>query len=83
MMYGRGYNLYNNCFGYGTGYFSHGIGMILTIALIILAAVALILFVSRINKRKASNDVLEALKIRLVNGEITEQEYNRRKNIIN
>lgn len=82
MMYGRSYNLFNNCFGYGAGYINHGIGMILMIAFILVAAIALILFVSRINQRKPGNDALEALKIRLAKGEISEDEYFRRKNRI-
>lgn len=82
MMNGRGYNLFNSCFGYGAGYFNHGIGMFLMIGFIILAAVALIFFVSRINKHKPGYDALEALKVRLAKGEISEDEYYRRKNII-
>jgi Predicted membrane protein len=82
MMYGRGYNLFNNCFGFGAGYVNHGIGMILMIAIILITVAAFVLIFSRINKRKPGNDVLEALKIRLAKGEISEDEYNRRKNII-
>jgi uncharacterized membrane protein len=82
MMYGRGYNLFNNCFGYGAGYINHGIGMFLMIGFILLAAMAFILFVTKINKRKSGNYALEALKVRLAKGEISEDEYYRRKNII-
>lgn len=82
MMYGRGHNFINNCFGYGAGYVNHGIGMIMMIAFVLIAVFALIFIVTRINRRKPGNAALEALKVRLAKGEISEDEYIRRKNII-
>jgi len=82
MMYGRGYNGFNNCFEYGSGFMNSGIGMLLMLAFILIATVAVIFFVTRIHRHKPGNDALEALKIRLANGEISEEEYTRRKNLI-
>ena len=82
MMYGRGYNGFNNCFGYGFGFMNSGIGMILMLAFILIVTIAVIYFVSRINRHKPANDALETLKIRLAKGEISEDEYLRRRNLI-
>lgn len=82
MMYGRGYNGFNNCFEYGSGFMNSGIGMILMLAFILIATIAVIFLVARINRYKPGNDALETLKIRLAKGEISEDEYLRRKNLI-
>lgn len=83
MMFGRGYNGIADCFGFGPG-FMYGGGMLMMAGLLILAVVALVLFVKRNGPKKstAGDEVLEALKMRLVRGEITEEEYIRRKNIL-
>lgn len=82
MMYGRGYNGFSNCFTSGYGFMNSGIGMILMFAFILIATIAVIYLITRINRRKPANDALEALKIRLAKGEISEDEYLRRKNLI-
>lgn len=82
MMYGRGYNGFSNCFGYGYGFMNSGIGMILTFAFILLATIAVIYFVTRINRNKPANSALDILKSSLAKGEISEEEFLRRKNLI-
>ena len=76
MMHGGYFGLrgLGNCFG-GFGYFSP----ILMIGFwIVLALVVFWMF--RRQKIKGSNqDALEILKTRYVNGEINEEEYNRKK----
>ncbi|MDK2808378.1 MAG: hypothetical protein PWP24_1113 [Clostridiales bacterium] len=74
--YGRG-------IPHGMSYF--GGGSYLFFSLMVLAIIAL-LFVAFVHNRKKKNDLNheaeEALKIRYVNGEITEEEYQRMKKII-
>ena len=82
MMYGRGYNGFNSCIKYGFGFMNSGIGMLLMLVFILILTIGVIFFVSRNNRHKLSNDTLVALKIRLAKGEISEDEYIRRKNII-
>ena len=76
MMFGRGFWHYGDGFRY-FGYY-HGIGILLMLALII--GVFIILRKSSI---KSSNDeILNVLKMKYVNGEITEEEYISKKNIL-
>lgn len=77
MMFGRGYG---PCFGYnGFGGFWH-LMVFAGIALIILAIV--FYGVQRKNTVRAHESVLEALKMKFVQGEITEEEYLKRKNTL-
>lgn len=81
MMYGRGYNGFTNCFG--SGFIYGGWGMMLLMAVFTLLAVAVIIyFVKRSGRHQSSNEALQALKMRLVKGEISEEEYLRRKTIL-
>jgi putative membrane protein len=77
MMFGSGFNLLNSCFGYGAGFMNYGMILLTAIVIMIIA-----FFVSKRNKRNSDNYALETLKIRLAKGEITEDEYFRRKNIL-
>ena len=82
MMYGRGYNGFSSCFGCGSGFMHNWSGMILMFLFIIITAIAVIFLIKRTNRSKSGNDALEMLKIRLAKGEISEDEYFRRKNLI-
>lgn len=77
MMFGRGYGA---CFGYnGFGGFWH-LMIFVGITLIILA---IIFYATQRNHAvRAHESVLEALKMKFVQGEITEEEYLRRKNTL-
>lgn len=72
MMYGR-------CFEAGHGFMFGGIGMFLILAVILIAAVVLI---TRNNRAKTGSDAIEVLKIRYAKGEISEEEYLKRKNLL-
>jgi putative membrane protein len=79
MMHGNGWSGFNGCgLGLGSGYFSiwHYLIMI-GIVLIILALVTI-----RKSKSSSTSDAVEKLKILFVSGEITEEEYMKRKNVI-
>lgn len=82
MMFGRGYNGFSNCFGFGSGFMYSGWGMIMMTAFILLAVIAIIYFAKRTGHRQSSNEAMEILKMRLVKGEISEEEYFRRKTIL-
>lgn len=77
MMFGNGWSGFNGC-GLGNGYFSiwHFLVMIGVVFIIF----ALIMF----SKSKSSNtsDAVEKLKMLYVNGDITEEAYMKRKNVI-
>ena len=82
MMFGRGYNGINNCFGFGSGFMHGGVGMIMMATIIIVAVIAIIYFAKKTSHRKSSNESIEALKMRFAIGEISEEEYMRRKSIL-
>ena len=69
---------YLNFFGWGGGW----IGMLLAITVLVLAAY----FIFRLMGRKPCNfdrrDTLNILKRRLASGEITQEEYEKLKNVI-
>ncbi len=96
MMYSRGIQGFGNCFGFGNGMmFGYGAGpfggnwfvsmlfMAILAVLIIVAIVLIIKKVTKLNNSHASDESLMELKTRFVKGEITEEEYMRKKNIIN
>lgn len=70
----------NGCGGYSL--FHNGWGLL--IGIIILVTIALLFYFIVHNKKKqASSDAAESLKLKYVQGEITEEEYLRRKSVIN
>ena len=80
MMYARSAAFSNfGCFGTGM---MGGWGMIATIV-IILVVVALGVHIVRKNKQKNPNSpALDMLKMKFVQGEITEEEYLKRKDVL-
>lgn len=78
MMHGNWYGS-NVCPLWG-GFNGMNIWHYMLIAGVILALVGIFLIIK--NKANHSNDVLEMLKIQYVSGQITEEEYLNRKNVI-
>ncbi|MFA9376631.1 MAG: hypothetical protein ACERKZ_07745 [Lachnotalea sp.] len=90
MMYGRGfygsgyssdYSSARGCIGYG--YMNNGWSIIIGIG--ILLTIALLIYILVHNKKKVITNQAtsqEVLKMKYVQGEITEEEYLKRKNII-
>ena len=83
MMFGNGYSRIGNCFGVGNGLMHGGWGMIIMLGLTALVVVGVILLIKKTgHHRQSDNAVLEALKMRLAKGEISEEEYLKRKTIL-
>jgi putative membrane protein len=91
-MYGRGFNnngfygngnYYSNgnCFGYGM--FNNGWNIIILIGVLIIIALVTYFLVQNNKKRTINNNALENLKMKYIQGEITEEEYLKRKDILN
>jgi putative membrane protein len=75
-------------FGYRSGPFSGNwfVSMIIMVVLAVLIISAVILIIRKftnLNKSHVNDAFLEELKTRFVKGEITEEEYMKKKNIIN
>lgn len=79
MMYGRGYFGTYNHLGYG----NYGLwGMIITIGVILIGILLVLYFTRTRSKSHIYDAVLEALKMKFVKGEITEDEYMQKKSVI-
>lgn len=91
-MHGIGNYIGGNCFGsenwagggFGGGYglMHSGLGMIIMLAVTALVVAGIILIARKATRRHNSNASLEALKMRLAKGEITEEEYRRIKAVL-
>lgn len=81
MMFGRGYNGFNNCFGFGNGFMNGRFGMVMMLAFVVLTVIAIIYFAKRTGNKSGSN-VMEELKMRFARGEISEEEFLKKKNIL-
>lgn len=81
MMFGRGYLGNNICFG--NNFMGNGLYFIVMIGVFLLI-VATIIYLSRRNtRRKVDSNAFELLKMKFVQGEITEEEYLKRKIFLN
>jgi len=85
MMFGRGYNNVYSCFG-GHGNFGNFGGFIspFHIGFAIIITLLIIFAIYKLTKKKdnQSDEVLEILKMKYVSGEIDEEEYVKRKNVL-
>ncbi len=85
-MFFRGFRGFGSCFGFGNGFYGGWftplmMGVILAATLV---AVILIIKKSRHSSMKHSYDSsLEELKIEFAKGKLTEEEYLRKKKILN
>ncbi|MDN5352404.1 MAG: putative rane protein [Clostridiales bacterium] len=80
MMFGRGFYGYTDCFGPGFNYFGmwHYAGLI---GLVVVAAILIFVF-SRRKRNHVNDDVLMMLKEKYVRGEINEEEYTHRRDVL-
>ncbi len=82
MMYGYGFQD-NNGYRMMGGYFNNGYGFIIPLILIIIIVYALYkLFSYRTHSNYESNNSLNILKSKYVQGEISEDDYLRKKDIL-
>jgi putative membrane protein len=81
MMYERGFGALSNCFR-GAGFMRGGIGGLLMILVVAAVVIGLIYFTKKSGKGKTDNEALRMLKLKYAQGEITEEEYLKRKNIL-
>lgn len=77
--YNNGYFGNGYCGGYNV--FHNGFGFLIGIAVLVAVALLFYYFVHN-NKKHVSSDAAEILKMKYVQGEITEEEYRRRKNVL-
>ena len=74
MMYGRGFFWNNVC--YGLNYFPYW-------HLIVIGVIIVVIFILWKNKNsKNNNEIIDTLNMKFVNGEISEEEYINKKNIL-
>lgn len=78
MMYGRGYFLDGGCFGLFGSWWN------IIILVGVLFVIASVIYFARSNSKKlvSNEDALETLKLKFVHGEITEDEYLKRKSVL-
>lgn len=73
-------------YGMGSGFNGirhiNGVGHIIALAVFVVVAIVVIMHFARKTKKHTNDAALEELKIRFAKGEITEEEYLRKKNII-
>ena len=87
MMFGNGFGEggfreFGNCFGFAGGYMHGGF---FVLAFLLFAAAAILgtmLLVKKSHGNRADSAVIETLKMKLVSGEITEDEYISKKNAL-
>ena len=83
MMYGYGFHRgLGACLGWGNGLMYGGWGMIIMLGLAVLAVAAFILLVKRVRRSQPDNAALDMLRMMLAKGEISEEEYIKRKTIL-
>ena len=81
-MFTRGYGGADHCFWFFSRYLSGGWGTLMLVAVVLAAIVLSILVVKKSNKKDTSKEALERLKIRYVNGELSEEEYLQKKKVL-
>jgi putative membrane protein len=86
--YGRGFGGGNGGYGnfnclnnFGYGYFG-GWGILIMIGVLILTALLIFFIVHNKNKKLQNQSAMETLKMKYVQGEITEEEFLRRKSLL-
>jgi len=82
MMFGNGFQGVGNCFGFAGGYMHGGFFVLAFLLFAALALLGTLFLVRKSHGNKADNAVMEALKMKLVTGEITEDEYISKKNLL-
>jgi putative membrane protein len=87
MMFGNGFNGggfqgIGNCLGCAGGYMHGGLFILAFLLFATLALLGTLFLVKHFKSNRADNIVMETLKMKLVSGEITEEEYISKKNVL-
>lgn len=84
MMFRRGFDGFNNCFDFGSGFMHNGWGMIIAgVVFLVAVIVVTYLIVKAAKRRSPGTDVaLDLLKMRFIKGEISEEEYLNKKKLL-
>ncbi|MBN2558351.1 MAG: SHOCT domain-containing protein [Clostridia bacterium] len=80
MMYGRGISQLGWCSGYG--FWSNGWYWLAGIGILLIVIAVTFLLARKYKGAAVDNGVMETLRIKYAKGEITEEEYIARKNVL-
>lgn len=80
MMFNRGFYNGDRCFGYSL--FNNGWNMLIVLGVILISGVFIYYLSIKKNKNMAYQGSLEVLKLKFVQGDITEEEYMKRKSVL-
>ncbi|MCE5195874.1 MAG: hypothetical protein LLG09_01905 [Negativicutes bacterium] len=83
MMFLRGTNEIGRCLGFGSRFLMGGWMMLIMAAVLLLVIFTILHFTGKKSKNQANADILDLLKMKLAKGEISEEEYLRKKNFLN
>ena len=85
MMFFRESNAIGRCLAFGSRSFMGGWMMLIMAAVVLLVIFTILHFTRKKgkNQNQTSQDVLDLLKLKLVKGEISEEEYLSKKNFLN
>jgi len=79
---GGGFREVGNCLGFAGGYMHGGFFILAILLFVTLALLGTLFLVKRSQSNRVDSAVLETLKMKLVSGEITEEEYISKKNLL-
>ncbi len=82
MMFGREFGNWNHNGWFGSRFFYGGWEMLIVAVLMIAIVVAVVYLLKRNNTHQTGNDALQALQMRYVMGEISEEEYVQKKKML-
>lgn len=80
MMFGKGMFNDGGCFGYG--FMSSGWHWLIGIGILLIIITVTYLIVKKGKRTSTYSNSLETLKVKFVQGEITEEEYKQRKRVL-
>lgn len=82
MMDFRGFNGFDGCFGYGTGFVGPWIMMGMGVLLLVAVIIAAMILFKKASHKKTDEGALDILKLRYAKGEMSEEEYLRMKKVL-
>lgn len=80
MNFNRGLVLSGRCFE--PGFFANGWNWLIGIGILLIIVVGIVLIATRNRKTSKDDSIFEALKLKYADGEISTEEYKKRKSIL-